>query len=139
MVQNLLAQKKRDRLLLVTNSKGRIRGIGNVGMTPNPAIEHVLFVDGLMHNWLSINLLYVKGNLVLFESYICIVENIESKKVSFAGHQQENVYIVHLENISSKNVKCIFSLSDKDSWQWHRRLAHTSMNLISKLAKKNLV
>ena len=49
------------------------------------------------------------------------------------------MYSVHLESISSKNIKCLSSLNEKDSWLWHRRLAHVSMDLISKLAKKNLV
>ena len=108
-------------------------------MSPNPIIENVFLVDGLKHNLLSISQLCDKGNRVIFESSICLVEHIESKKVLFVGHRFENVYIVHLESIFSKNIKCLSALNDKDSWLWHRRLAHASMDLISKLFTKNLV
>ena len=36
------------------------------------------------------------------------------------------------------NSKCLVSLND-DSWIWHKRFTHASMNLIDKLSKNDLV
>ena len=37
------------------NKKGKIIGIGSIGISLNPSIENVLLVDGLKHNLLSIS------------------------------------------------------------------------------------
>ena len=136
---NSFCPKEKGSVTFGDNGKGKILGVGSIGMYPNPIIENVLLVKGLKHNLLSISQLCDKGNQVIFESSMCHIKNIESKEVLFVGHRFENVYIVHLESISSENIKCFSALNDKDSWLWHRRLAHASMDLISKLAKRNLV
>ena len=47
------------------------------------------------------------------------------------------VYIIDIECASTLD-KCFSALHD-DSWLWHRRLGHASMDLISKILKNDLV
>lgn len=41
-------------------------------------------------------------------------------------------------NREKRNIKCQATIN-KNSWLWHKRLAHAHMNLITKLSKKKLV
>ena len=47
--------------------KGRTIGFENVGMSHNPTIEHIIFINCLKHNLLSISQVCDKGSLVIFE------------------------------------------------------------------------
>ena len=102
---NSFCPKEKGSVTFGDNGKGKILGIGSIGMYPNPIIENVLLVKGLKHNLLSISQLCDKGNQVIFESSMCHIKNIESKEVLFVGHRFENVYIVQLESISLDNIK----------------------------------
>ena len=48
------------------NAKGKIIGIREIGNPHSLSIHHVLFVDGLKHNLLSISQLYDIGNKITF-------------------------------------------------------------------------
>ena len=120
------------------NSKGQIKGIGTIGNNSSSNIENVLFVKGLKHNLLSISQLCDKGMKVIFESMNCQVVNVKTNKIVFVGHREGNVYIVHLDDLSSQNV-CFVANNDDLHWLWHRKLGHASMNVISKLSRKDLV
>ncbi|XVF07656.1 hypothetical protein REPUB_Repub06bG0158400 [Reevesia pubescens] len=56
----------------------------------------------------------------------------------FVGKRLD-IYVVHLDDIEIKNEACLVAYNACDSWLWHRRLGHVSMNTISKLVKKYLV
>ena len=60
-----LSSKDEGFFIFGDNKKGKIIGIGSIGISPNPSIENVLLVDGLKHN-LLISQLCDKGNRVLF-------------------------------------------------------------------------
>ena len=59
------------------NGKGHILGIGKIG-TSSTCIENVLYVDGLMHNLLSISQLCYKGFQIVFEANACKVVDDQS-------------------------------------------------------------
>ena len=120
------------------NSKGKIIGIGNVGKEPSPIIENVLLVDGLKHNLLSISQLCDKGNKVIFDKNMCTIENIKDDKTLFIGQRIENVYVFKIDDVEPTNGTCLSAMND-NGWLWHRRLGHAHIDLISKLAKKELV
>ncbi|XP_057975241.1 uncharacterized protein LOC131162650, partial [Malania oleifera] len=120
------------------NAKGRIVGVGKVGKDSSPTIDNVLLVDGLKHNLLSISQLCDIGYKVSFENDKCIVENKTDHKVLFTAERHENVYTTSLDNLASQQVTC-FSAINEASWLWHRRLGHASMDLLSKLVRKELV
>ena len=46
--------------------------------------------------------------------------------------------MIDLEDKPYTDCKCLASMND-DSWIWHKRFAHASMNLIDKLSKNDLV
>ena len=52
------------------------------------------------------------------------------------------MYVVDLDNIDINKQQCLVvnnANSNESSWLWHHRLAHTNIDLISKLSKKDLV
>ena len=120
------------------NSKGKVIGKGRVGKSPNLYIDNVLLVKGLKHNLLSISQFCDKGNKVTFDSNFCIVENQNDKQVKLIGKRINNIYMIDLEDKPYIDSKCLVSMND-DSWIWHKRFAHASMNLIDKLSKNDLV
>ena len=71
----------------------------------------MLFVDGLKYNLLSISQLCDMGNKVTFYPKNYFVED----KVIFSGEKVENVYVIDLNKIDNKDVKCLMSISH-DTW-----------------------
>ena len=65
------------------------------------------------------------------------IENASDRKVLFVGNRDDNVYTIDLNDCPT-NDKCLSVLLD-DSWLWHRRLGHASMQLISNISKNSLV
>ena len=63
---NKLDAKNGGHVTFGDNAKGKIIGIREIGNPQSLSIHHVLFVDGLKHNLLSISLLYDMGNKVTF-------------------------------------------------------------------------
>ena len=57
-------------------------------------------------------------------------------EVLFKGSSHNNIYTISLGG--ANNLKCLV-VSSETNWLWHRRLGHCGMDLISKLARKNLV
>ena len=45
---------------------------------------------------------------------------------------------MHLDDLSYQNV-CFITNNDDLHWLWHRKLGHASMNVISKLSRKDLI
>jgi len=53
-----------------TTNKGKIVGVGKIGMNPSTSIENALRIDDLKHSLLSIHQLCDKGLLIVFDSHI---------------------------------------------------------------------
>ena len=72
---------------------------------------------------------------------MCVITNLIDNNIIFIGNRYRNVYIVDLNNMSNLS-QCLMANENKNeevSWLWHRRLGHASMDLMSKLVRKNLV
>ena len=94
-----------------------------------------------MYYWLkdlNISQLCDKGNKVVFDKSRCTIENEQDNKILFVGNRHENVYVFHLNEFFSSDIKCFASLND-NSWLWHRKVGHAHMDLLSKLSRKELV
>jgi len=128
-----LNKKKGGSVSFGGNQKGRIIGTGTIGS--NLKIEDVALVDGLKFNLLSVAQLCDKGRKVTFDSGGCIITDCKTNKLILFAPRTNNVYSV---NIKTEKDICLVS-KESESWLWHRRLGHISMNLLSKLAKKELV
>ena len=120
------------------NAKGKVVGKGKVGRMPHCYIDDVLYVEGLKHNLLSISQFCDKGNQVIFNDKQCLVINQVDNQIKLVGKRINNIYMIDLESEISLDASCLVSIND-DTWTWHRRFAHASMDLIQKLSRKDLV
>ena len=95
------------------NSKGKIIGISNIGITPSKYIENILLVDGLKQNLWSISQFCDKGYKVIFESSLCIVTSPNEEGINFVGHRYDNIYMVNLNDLFKINMQCLVALNVK--------------------------
>ena len=130
-----LEHKRRGSVSFGDNNKGKIVGRGSIGT--NPAIEDVSLVRGLKFNLLSVAQLCDRGRTVIFESSGCKILDSKTNQTILTAPRVENVFMLNLGDKSLKDI-CLVS-KEEDSWLWHRRLGHVSMDLLAKLAKKQLV
>ena len=102
---NKLNAKDGGQVTFEDNAKGKIIGIKEIGNSQSLSIPHVLFVDGLKHNFLSISQLCDLGNKVTFYPKNCFVSSLDEDKVIFSGERVDNVYIIDLNKIDNKDIK----------------------------------
>lgn len=129
-----LTRKKGGKVSFEDNQKGRIIGQGTIGS--DIKIEEVSLVEGLKFNLLSVAQLCDKGRKVIFENNGCSIIDSKSNQTILFAPRTNNVYMLNIKKCSES--VCLVSKEDV-SWLWHRRLGHVSMNLLSKLANKNIV
>ena len=123
------------------NGQGKIVGIGKIQINSTTFIDNVFYVKGLKHNLISISQLCDKGYTVSFSTTMCVIANPKDNSIIFIGNRHGNVYIVDLNNMSNLS-QCLMANENKSEevcWLWHRRLGHASMDLMSKLTRKDLV
>jgi hypothetical protein len=120
------------------NSRGKIIGVGNVDNYLSSCIENVLLVNGLKHNLISISQLCDKDYKVIFDKNECIITNALNNQILFIASKHGNVYTFDFDSLVSQDVKCLAAINE-NSWLWHRRLGHSSMDLLHNLNKHDLV
>ena len=135
---NKLNTKDGGHVTFGDNAKGKIIGIGEIGNPQSLSIHHVLFVDGLKHNLLSISQLCDMKNKVIFYSKNCFVSSLGEEKIIFSSERIDNVYIINLNKIDNKDIKCLMFISH-NIWTWYKRLGHTNFELLNDLCKHELV
>ena len=135
---NKLNAKDGEHITFKDNAKGKIIGIGEINNPQSLSIHHVLFVDGLKYNFLSISQLCDMENKVTFYPKNCFISSLDEDKVIFSGKRLDNVYVIDLNKIDNKDIKCLMSIS-YDIWTWHRRLGHVNFELLNDLCKHELV
>jgi hypothetical protein len=129
-----LTRKKGGKVSFGDNQKGRIIGQGTIGS--DIKIEDVSLVEGLKFNLLSVAQLCDKDRKVVFDNNGCSIIDSKSDLTILYAPRLNNVYTLNIKK-QSESI-CLVSEED-NSWLWHRRLGHVSMNLLSKLANKNIV
>ena len=107
---NKLDAKDGGHVTFGNNVKGKIIDIGEIDNLQSLSIHHVLLVDGLKHNLLSISQLYDMGNKVTLYPKNCFVSSLNEDKVIFSGERVENVYVIDLNKIDNKYIKCLMSI-----------------------------
>jgi len=98
------------------NLKGKIIGVGNIKGKSSPLIENLFLVDSLKHNLLSINQLYDKGYMIVFNHACCLI--LENDKVILVDNRKGNVYKIKID-ACMEIESCLFA-SINDSFLWHR-------------------
>ncbi|KAJ9562397.1 hypothetical protein OSB04_007557 [Centaurea solstitialis] len=118
------------------NGRGQTRGYGTLtnGVT---TFKRVAYVEGLMHNLLSISQLCDKNHKVSFSKKKCKVKN-RRKEVILTGVRHADIYIINM-NTSTDNF-CFVSRASTDMiWLWHKRLSHLNFKTLNQLCINNLV
>ena len=77
-------------------------------------------------------------NKVTFYPKNCFASSLDENKVIFNGERIDNVYVIDLNKIDNKDIKCLMSISHEIQ-TWHRRLGHVNFELLNDLCKHELV
>ena len=77
-------------------------------------------------------------NQVTFYPKNYFVSSLDEDQVVFSGDRVDNVYVIDLNKIDNKDIKCLMSISH-DTWTWHTRLGHTNFKLLNDLCKHELM
>jgi hypothetical protein len=110
--------------------KGTIK-IGN----KNTKEEHVLLVEDMKHNLLSVSQMCDQGHKVTFDSQKCEMRKEGSRKlIEIATRTSSNIYV--LSEIGYE--KCCLGNED-ESWLWHRRMGNIHFDNIFKVTKREAV
>ena len=88
---NKLDAKDGGHVTFGDNAKRKIIGIREISNPQSLSIHHVLFVDGLKHNLLSISQLCDIGNKVTFYPKNYFVSSLDEDKEIFSGEKVDNV------------------------------------------------
>ena len=129
-----LSKKKGKDVIFGDSSRGKVIGIGIIEVN-NIKICDVLLVDGLKYNLLSISQLCDFGYHVKFLKNGCDVFDSLNERVLHASRIGD-VYMIELSTMLVESSVCLQVMHD-ESWLWHRRLGHCSMELIRKLAPRS--
>src|SRR5215216_5536370 len=137
--KSVLTNYREERGLAVTfggNGKGQTRGYGTLtnGVT---TFKRVAYVEGLMHNLLSISQLCDKNHKVSFSKKKCKVKN-RKKEVILNGVRHADIYIINM-NTSTDNFCFVSRASTDMNWLWHKRLSHLNFKTLNQLCINNLV
>ncbi|KAJ9556363.1 hypothetical protein OSB04_010977 [Centaurea solstitialis] len=137
--KSVLSNYREERGPAVTfggNGKGQTRGYGTLtnGVT---TFKRVAYVEGLMHNLLSISQLCDKDHKVSFSKKKCKVKN-RRKEVILTGVRHADIYIINM-NTSTDNFCFVSRASSDTNWLWHKRLSHLNFKTINQLCINNLV
>ncbi|KAJ9546421.1 hypothetical protein OSB04_018964 [Centaurea solstitialis] len=137
--KSVLSNYREERGPAVTfggNGKGQTRGYGTLtnGVT---TFKRVAYVEGLMHNLLSISQLCDKNHKVSFSKKKCKVKN-RRKEVILTGVRHADIYIINM-NTSTDNFCFVSRASSDTNWLWHKRLSHLNFKTINQLCSYNLV
>ncbi|KAJ9542728.1 hypothetical protein OSB04_029234 [Centaurea solstitialis] len=137
--KSVLSNYREERGPAVTfggNGKGQTRGYGTLtnGVT---TFKRVAYVEGLMHNLLSISQLCDNNHKVSFSKKKCKVKN-RRKEVILTGVRQADIYIINM-NTSTDNFCFVSRASSDTNWLWHKRLSHLNFKTLNQLCINNLV
>ncbi|KAJ9552852.1 hypothetical protein OSB04_016897 [Centaurea solstitialis] len=101
------------------NGKGQTRGYGTLtnGVT---TFKRVAYVEGLMHNLLSISQLCDKNHKVSFSKKKCKVKN-RKKEVILNGVRHADIYIINMNTVKVK-------IYDRTTTDYNRKLIIISNN-----------
>ncbi|KAI3718362.1 hypothetical protein L6452_19229 [Arctium lappa] len=121
------------------NSRGSTKGYGTLS-NGSITFNKVAYVEGLMHNLLSISQLVIWVTKVMFELSSCIIFNKKMETV-LSGYRKENVYVIDMGHSSSFGTNICFVSKDsaKRCWIWHKRLSHLNFKTLNVLSNQEHV
>jgi hypothetical protein len=127
-----------DNITFGDDSKGGVKGIGEVPNSKDYNLSNVLLVDSLNFNLLSIAQLCDNGYKCTFTSNDFEVTSLDGKDSIFKVFCHESLYLVDFSSKKANLTTCLFSKASM-VWLWHRRLGHVGMKQLNRLVKHDLV
>ena len=76
-----------------------------------------------------------KGYKIMFDHACCLI--LKNDKVLLVGNRKGNVYKIKID--ACMRIESCLVATINDSFLWHGRLGHISMDILSKLAQNELV
>ena len=133
-LQSYNALEKEKKVSFGNDTRAVIKGKGSILLKEKVKARHVMFVDGLKHNLLSVSQMCDQGNEVVFRSNGCVVRELDTGEIVIKGTRNPNsLYIL-------KGGQQQFYLSKNDeNWLWHRRLGHLRFSQIRKACRLKAV
>ena len=92
--------------------KGKIIGIGKIGIPSLAFTDKVLYVEGMKYNLLSISQFCESGYIVSFNKYQCVVKT-KDDMYFFTTKWPNNLYGIDLIGLRKPNVTCLLSSKDE--------------------------
>ena len=96
------------------DSKGEVKGLGNVSLTNDFTLSNVLLIDSLNFNLLSVLQLCDNGFRCSFTSDEFEVTSLDGKTNIFKGFRHESLYLVDVMEKKTSLTTCLFSKSSMD-------------------------
>ncbi|KAL2230672.1 UNVERIFIED_CONTAM: Retrovirus-related Pol polyprotein from transposon RE1 [Sesamum indicum] len=134
---------------LPNGSSQQVKFVGEVHISENLILKHVLYVPAFRHNLLSVSKLCEDDRYsVHFTNHTCIVQDPQTSEVKAVGRQRGRLYILekrpptHMQNgpkfstqIEENIPAAMCNLNkcnDKnDEVLWHNRLGHPNPNVLN--------
>ena len=100
----------------VTMEKVRSKGFGKIAISSDMSISHVLLVESLNFNLLSMAKLCDLGFKCIFRVDDVEIISIDGSNLIFEGFRYENLYLVDFNASEAKLSICLFT---KSSMGWY--------------------
>jgi hypothetical protein len=117
-----------DTIIFGDGNQGKVKGLGKIAIMTEHSILNVFLIESLGYNLLSVSQLCHMSYNCLFTNIDVSVFRRSDGSLAFKGVLDDKLYLV---DFSKDNVDLDVCLIAKTNmgWLWHRRLAHTGMNL----------
>ncbi|GLJ42624.1 hypothetical protein SUGI_0883450 [Cryptomeria japonica] len=106
-----------------------VKGRGSISLNGKSNVDNVYWLEGLIHNLLSVAWLNVSGLTLEFKNGVCKIKGKNGELMATGMKTKGNLFQLNA-NISA----CLMAKFD-DSWIWHRRLYHVNFDNIVKASK----
>jgi hypothetical protein len=127
-----------DNITFGDDSKGVVKGIGEVPISKDYNLSNVLLVDSLNFNLLSIAHLCDNGYKCTFTSNDFEVTSLDGKDYILKGFRHEILYLVDFSSKKASLTTWSFSKASM-GWLWHKRLGPVGIKQLNRLVKHDLV
>ena len=127
-----------DHVTYGDNSRGRVIGLGRIGITHDLSISNVLYVEDLKFNLISIAQLCDLGLTCTFDENGVVVTKKNDSSMVFKGFRHGHIYLVDFSAKKTSTMTCLFTKSSL-GWLWHRRIAHIGMSNLKKAHKRGSI
>ena len=119
-------------------SKSQVLGFGKVVVAQDITLVNIMLVEPLGYNLLSVRALGILGFALFIDNDIVVLLWSKTLKVAFAGHLENNLYVVDFSGKTTTEEMCLFGKADV-GWLWHRRLAHVNIRSLQILHSSGLI